>query len=63
MKARERVLMAFAHQEPDRAPMWFGMSDRFIEKARRELGWEPQPVEESLRRAAAWFRERGWVGR
>lgn len=37
MTARERVLTAFAHQEPDRVPMWHGLSDHFIKKACREL--------------------------
>jgi uroporphyrinogen-III decarboxylase len=35
--ARERVLTAFAHQEPDRVPLWFGLSAEFEAKACREL--------------------------
>jgi uroporphyrinogen decarboxylase len=46
MTSRERVLTTFAHREPDRVPMWHGMSDRFVEKAARELGL---PGEEALR--------------
>ena len=30
-------------------------------KAERELGWNPRPVDESLRRAVDWFRARGYV--
>jgi uroporphyrinogen decarboxylase len=38
MTSRERVLAAFAHQEPDRVPAWCGASAEFTDKARRELG-------------------------
>jgi uroporphyrinogen decarboxylase len=38
MTSRERVLTTFDHREPDRVPMWHGLSDRFIMKANRELG-------------------------
>ena len=31
------------------------------EKAQRELGWNPRPVEEALGRAIDWFREHGYV--
>lgn len=37
MTSRERVLTAFAHQEPDRVPLWFGMSDEFRVKIKRAL--------------------------
>jgi uroporphyrinogen decarboxylase len=37
MTSRERVLTAFAHEEPDRAPAWSGASNEFIEKAKRYL--------------------------
>jgi len=30
-------------------------------KAERELGWNPRPVDESLRRAVDWFRAKGYV--
>jgi hypothetical protein len=35
--SRERVQAVFAHQEPDRVPLWFGMSAEFAAKARRDL--------------------------
>jgi uroporphyrinogen decarboxylase len=38
VNSRERVLTTFSHQEPDRVPMWHGMSAHFIEKAKQELG-------------------------
>ena len=31
------------------------------EKARRELGFEPHPVDDALRRAIEWFRQNGYV--
>jgi len=37
MNSRERVLTAFAHQEPDRVPAWCGSSAEFWAKAKREL--------------------------
>ncbi len=37
MTSRERVLTAFAHNEPDRVPVWFGASPEFIAKALRQL--------------------------
>ena len=45
MTPRERVLTAFARREPDRVPIWCGMSAEFQAKARRELGLD----DESLR--------------
>jgi len=38
MTPKERVLTTFAHREPDRVPMWHGMSGDFIAKANGELG-------------------------
>jgi uroporphyrinogen decarboxylase len=38
MNSRERVLTAFAHEEPDRVPAWCGSSAEFWAKAKRELG-------------------------
>jgi hypothetical protein len=35
MASRERVLTAFAHEEPDRVPRWCGASPEFLAKARR----------------------------
>jgi uroporphyrinogen decarboxylase len=37
MTSRERVLAAFAHEEPDRVPRWCGASPEFLAKAKREL--------------------------
>ena len=37
MTPRERVLAAFAHQEPDRVPAWCGASEEFWAKAKAEL--------------------------
>ncbi len=31
-------------------------------KAERELGYRSRPADESIRDAAAWYRERGWLG-
>ncbi|MBC7945378.1 MAG: hypothetical protein H7X91_09000 [Burkholderiales bacterium] len=33
-----------------------------IDKARRELGYEPRPADEALSDAVAWFRENGYCG-
>ncbi len=38
MTSRERVLTAFAHEEPDRVPAWCGASPEFIAKAKAHLG-------------------------
>ncbi len=46
MNSRERVLTAFAHEEPDRVPAWCGASEEFWAKARRELDLD----DEGLRR-------------
>jgi len=42
MNSRERVLTAFAHQEPDRVPCWCGSSAEFWDKARRETGLDDE---------------------
>ena len=44
MNSRERVLTAFAHREPDRVPLWFGMSHAFVAKALNELGLNDEEV-------------------
>lgn len=58
-------LSVFTRREPaipldgvrmSHAPMYYDAS-----KAVRELGMPQTPIEESLRRAAAWFKERGYV--
>jgi uroporphyrinogen decarboxylase len=38
MTSRERVLAAFAHEEPDRVPAWMGASPEFRDMARSQLG-------------------------
>jgi uroporphyrinogen decarboxylase len=45
MTSRERVLVAFEHEEPDRVPCWCGASVEFWDKAKRQL----QLDDESLR--------------
>lgn len=42
MNSRERVLTAFAHQEPDRVPMWCGASPEFWEKAKSQFGLDDE---------------------
>lgn len=42
MTSRDRVLQAFAHEEPDRVPAWCGSSAEFWEKAKRELGLDDE---------------------
>ncbi len=37
MNSRERVLTAFAHEEPDRVPRWCGASPEFLANAQRQL--------------------------
>jgi uroporphyrinogen decarboxylase len=37
MTSRERVLAAFAHEEPDQVPVWCGASPEFIAKAKAHL--------------------------
>ncbi|MDD5677714.1 MAG: uroporphyrinogen decarboxylase family protein [Kiritimatiellae bacterium] len=46
MTSRERVLMAFAHAEPDRVPAWCGASVEFWAKAKKALNLD----DEGLRR-------------
>ena len=46
MSSRERVMMAFVHEEPDRVPSWCGSSPEFWSKARQALGLD----DEGLRR-------------
>jgi len=42
MKPRERVLAAFAHEEPDRVPIWCGASEEFWQKAKQTLGLDDE---------------------
>ncbi len=49
MSSRERVRAVFAHQEPDRVPIWCGLSAEFEAKARRELGVDAEGLRVRLR--------------
>ena len=42
MTSRDRVLTAFAHEEPDRVPAWCGASHEFWTKAKRELNLDDE---------------------
>ena len=42
MTSKERVLMAFAHEEPDRVPAWCGASVEFWTKAKRALNLDDE---------------------
>ena len=44
MNSRERVLAAFAHEEPDRVPAWCGASVEFWAKAKRELDLDDEAL-------------------
>jgi len=44
MTSRERVLAAFAHEEPDRVPVWCGASLEFWEKAKGELDLDDEEL-------------------
>ena len=48
MTSKERVLAAFAHQEPDRVPCWCGSSPEFWVKAKRSLGLDDEGLRERL---------------
>ena len=46
MTSKERVMAAFAHEQPDRVPCWCGASDEFWAKAKAELGLEDEALRE-----------------
>jgi uroporphyrinogen decarboxylase len=48
MTPRERVLATFAHEEPDRVPLWCGASAEFWCKAQRQLGLDDAALTERL---------------
>lgn len=48
MNSRDRVLTAFRHEEPDRVPLWCGMSTEFRENAQRALGLDEEGLLERL---------------
>ncbi|MCX6994059.1 MAG: hypothetical protein NT011_13080 [Kiritimatiellaeota bacterium] len=48
MTSKERVLMAFAHEEPDRVPAWCGASVEFWDKAKRALNLDDEGLRHRL---------------
>jgi uroporphyrinogen decarboxylase len=46
--SRERVMNSFAHREPDRPPLWLGMSPEFEAKAMLELRLDAEGVRRRL---------------
>jgi uroporphyrinogen-III decarboxylase len=60
VNSRERVLTAFAHEEPDRVPRWCGASDEFWAKAKRELELDDEALRvrfgDDFRRVFAVYR-------
>jgi len=44
MRSRQRVLTTFAHEEPDRVPVWCGASVEFWAKAKAELGLDDEAL-------------------
>ena len=44
MTSKERVMAAFAHEEPDRVPAWCGSSAEFWDKAKAELHLDDEPL-------------------
>ncbi len=59
MDSRERVLTAFAHEPPDRVPIWCGASDEFWAKATRDLDLDDEGLRQrfgdDFRRVTAKF--------
>lgn len=60
MTSRERVMAAFAHEQPDRVPCWCGASPEFWEKAKRELTLDDEGLRvrfgDDFRRVFAHYR-------
>ena len=48
LTSRERVLTAFAHEEPDRVPCWCGASEEFWAKAKRESDLDDEGLRTSF---------------
>jgi len=44
MNSRQRVLTVFAHEQPDRVPVWCGASEPFWEKAKAQLGVDDEAL-------------------
>jgi len=59
MTSRQRVLTAFAHEEPDRVPAWCGASAEFWAKAKRRLALDDEGLRvrlgDDFRRVAARY--------
>ena len=49
LTSRERVLVAFEHEEPDRVPCWCGASEEFWAKAKATLGLGDEGLRARLR--------------
>lgn len=56
MNSRQRVLMAFAHEEPDRVPCWFGSSPLFWAKIKEALKLDEEGVRLRLGDDFRWIR-------
>jgi dihydroflavonol-4-reductase len=76
LKAPLGLVVPIAHYMEHRAdtvthkpPLFAGSALRYaknylyydISKTRKELGYEPRPIEESIRRAVDWFAENGYI--
>ena len=48
MNSRDRVLAAFAHEEPDRVPAWCGASSGFWENAKQSLQLDDEGLRHRL---------------
>ena len=48
MTPRERVLASFAHEEPDRVPLWFGASPEFWQSAQNQLSLNDEGLRRKL---------------
>jgi len=44
MSSRQRVLAAFAHEQPDRVPCWLGASEAFMDKVKARTGLDEEGV-------------------
>ena len=60
MTSRERVLTAFAHQEPDRVPCWCGSSPEFWARAKNQLQLDDEGLRvrfgDDFRRVTAMYK-------
>src|ERR1017187_9226451 len=49
MNSRERVMSAFAHEEPDRVPCWCDASTEFWDNAKAKLGLDDEGLRLRIR--------------